>query len=766
MECNIIAKFLLVAQLVFSNSSVSQSQYCGARRDKTNTTTINLLLMVPYADPLNRSSFAFYYDFQGHQMTLIAYLAVKHINNRSDVLKDYTLDFIMSDTGCRAQRDVYSFAKDIVHRDKPLAGIVGPSCDSSATSIVQLTSKEKLPLVSVHWGRYAHFADSTNAFGIIGSLSTVADAYYELIQKNSWKRIALLYREADYGLQILFELRKKFSNLPGFEIAFVSPIYETFLPLEAIRQSFIRVIFIESSPILTRKVLCLAYHLGMIFPNYQWVTQLLYDSDFYEADFYYGGSRYYCSRRDFYTALNGLVNFFIRFKPDAENMSTFSGLSYDQYISEYKAEDELYDCSVRSMYNLTAWSNPVYDAVWALALALNSSLTELDDNNITFTEESRNRQNKITEIIQRHMLGVDFQGITGRIKFESKTGFVNKTIDLYLYNDSGVSKRIAFFRSGELTILPFANPDNFIDSNFPWKRLDTTIAVFFIIIEIAALLLAIPAHVINIVYRNYTTIKASSYRLNQFVFVGCYLVIIGALFYTLSETIKVHTTTQTVLCNIVLWTSNTGLTLILATVCLKTWRLYYIFKKRDVTKINSVLIKDKILAGMIFLLLLVDIFIGVIWSFNDPLKSKEVTFLQKVGVIVTEIKCESKWTEIWLITIVSYKGTIMLSSLTFALLTRKIILKQFETNNIVILVYLLSIISSISVPIYLIIRVINVGITVHFVVISILLDSAVYISLFVLFLPPIIPLFREKYHHYISSDVLKIEGSKTVYTRD
>ena len=712
----IVAKFLLVAQLVLSNISVSESQYCGSvGQDNIDAKTIKFLLMVPYADQMNRSSFAFYYDFQGHQMTPIANLAVKHINNRSDILKDYTLDFIMSDTGCEAQRDVYSFAKDIAHRDKPLVGIVGPSCDSSATSIVQLTTNERISLVSVHWGRFAHFADFINAFGIIGSISTIADTYLELIQKNNWKHIALLYKEADYGLQVLFELREKFRNLSGYEIAFISPIYETFLPLEAIRQSFIRVIFVESSPTLTRKVLCLAYHQGMIFPNYQWVTELLYDSDFYDpADFYYGGSRYHCSSRDFSTALNGLINFFIRLEPDTDtNVSTLSGLSYDQYLTEYRAEDELYECSVRSMYNLTAWASPVYDAVWALALALNSSLTELDDKNITFIKESHNKQNKITEVIQRHMLDVDFQGITGRIRFESKTGFVNKTIDMFQFNDSGVSYRIGFFRSGELTILPL-NFD-FIDSNFPHiiKRLDAITAVFFILIEIAALLLAIPAHVINVVYRNYMTIKASSYRLNQFIFVGCYIVIAGAVFYALSETLKLHTATQTALCNIVLWTSNMGLTLILATVCLKTWRLYYIFKKREVTKINTILIKDKTLAGIIFLLFLIDVLIGVIWSFSDPLKSKEDTFLESTGttgVIVTEIKCESKSTEIWLLTTVSYKGIMMLSSLTFALLTRNVNLKQFETNNIVILVYLLSIISSISVPIYLIIRVIKVGI--------------------------------------------------------
>ena len=33
--------------------------------------------------------------------------------------------------------------------------------------------------------------------------------------------------------------------------------------------------------------------------------------------------------------------------------------------------------------------------------------------------------------------------------------------------------------------------------------------------------------------------------------------------------------------------------------------------------------------------------------------------MENVGVIVAEIKCESKWTEVWLLTSVSYKGVII-----------------------------------------------------------------------------------------------------------
>ena len=165
-------------------------------------------------------------------------------------------------------------------------------------------------------------------------------------------------------------------------------------------------------------------------------------------------------------------------------------------------------CMTLQIGPLQLWCMGIGSCIEQLSCQLNN----LDGKNITLTQKkSRNRQNEITNI-QRHKLDLDFQrDITGRVRFETETRFVNKTIDLYHYNDSGVSKRIGFFRSGELTILSTTNPD-FVDGNFPFiiSCLDTIIAaVFFIIIEIAALLLKISAHVINIMYCNYTTIKAS-----------------------------------------------------------------------------------------------------------------------------------------------------------------------------------------------------------------------------------------------------------------
>ena len=50
--------------------------------------------MLSYPDPLGRESFAASYD-DGHDITPAALLAVDQINNRSDILHNYTLNLVI-----------------------------------------------------------------------------------------------------------------------------------------------------------------------------------------------------------------------------------------------------------------------------------------------------------------------------------------------------------------------------------------------------------------------------------------------------------------------------------------------------------------------------------------------------------------------------------------------------------------------------------------------------------------------------------------------
>ena len=106
--------------------------------------------------------------------------------------------------------------------------------------------------------------------------------------------------------------------------------------------------------------------------------------------------------------------------------------------------------------------------------------------------------------------------------------------------------------------------------------------------------------------------------------------------------------------------------------------MYYIFWRsfKDVTMLKQIILMQ-ILAGII----------SSYVSCWHPLEAKEghIYFFWRVRVlcVVMEIKRDSKWTEVWLLTTVTYKGVIMFSLTFSALLTRSqgiIIIYKSKTN--------------------------------------------------------------------------------------
>ncbi len=93
---------------------------------------------------------------------------------------------------------------------------------------------------------------------------------------------------------------------------------------------------------------------------------------------------------------------------------------------------------------------------------------------------------------------------------------------------------------------------------------------------ITAVLVGI-THVLTVIYRNYSSVKASSPRLNHFVYAGCYAILFSIATYTVTEVFQSGYGVYSALCNSTVWSVSLGLTIILSTVCAKTWRLYDVF---------------------------------------------------------------------------------------------------------------------------------------------------------------------------------------------
>ena len=710
--------------------------------------TVYFALMLAFPDPQGRPSLAGGFD-DGHDLAPAAYLAVEQVNNRSDLLADYDVQLIRMDGGCEVTQRTVTGASELACSCKPIVGIVGPSCERSSRVISQITGAKELSMVSINYGGSQIFADRPFSFGILGSNSITAQAIVEVIKYSNWTKSALLYAEShsELGEKIL-------RTVPtGYEISFASAIYDNYIPLTEVKESFSRVVIILAAPRLLRRTLCLAYHKQLVFPNYQWMFMEAIDSMFTEIAFNYDGRFFECSQSDVGVGLNGSINFFLNSLVENNGVTiTQSGLTPKEYREGYEEQIEKY----AKRFGLTSntfwpseWARGIYDAVWSMAYALNSSLQDLNMN----MTETRTGSNDLAQIIRRHMLTVDIQGVTGRIRFDGKTGFNSDgTINVYQYGQDRMSTKVGQYTKNVFTVLSNTTPV-FINATFDqyYEHVDVIVAVVIMLISITALLLTISAQVVIVCCRNHKSIKAtSSPGLNLLIFVGCYAILLGIVMNTIAETLEdIDSMIKQFLCNIVPWFLSIGATLIMGTICMRTWRLHRIYaNSRKLRRKKMKYMTDKILSGTVITLVTIDIAVCIIWSSVDNYILRRTREIRNFGsneypVIVVSETCYSRYTVYWLSLILIPKGVLVVCSFFLALFTR-IDKKEFQTKNVIIMAYFLAILFGIGTPLYAITHIMGVNISIRVAAFSLLLDATVYICVFALFLPPIYVMFRER----------------------
>ena len=76
--------------------------------------------------------------------------------------------------------------------------IIGPSCGTSAELVGQFTSRDQFSMVTIHYGEQNMLGNRTIfpfAYGILGSNLITIQAFTDLIERNNWTRVILLYSE-------------------------------------------------------------------------------------------------------------------------------------------------------------------------------------------------------------------------------------------------------------------------------------------------------------------------------------------------------------------------------------------------------------------------------------------------------------------------------------------------------------------------------------------------------------------------------------------
>ena len=174
-------------------------------------------------------------------------------------------------------------------------GIVGPRCSDSTKAVASLTRHPEIALLNVHLGSAPELANRTlypYKYGIRPPTSVDVDAVVALFSYNKWTRAAVLYNPdmlVDYNSFVLSQ-----NKIMGIaNLSFVSPASLTYLPLDELRNSYVRVIVSFLRDETLQRVLCLTYYKNKTNPGYQWI--LFEPNNDSNVSFVYQGEQYECS---------------------------------------------------------------------------------------------------------------------------------------------------------------------------------------------------------------------------------------------------------------------------------------------------------------------------------------------------------------------------------------------------------------------------------------------------------------------------------------
>ena len=743
--------FVTVVQLL-AFITVASSKQAGAA-------TINLLSLLPYPDPEGlQPSWT-----EGPSLILAEQLAVDLVNNRTDILPDCRVELITGDSGCNIRtKAALSFIEGALYSVHNVSGIVGPGCSTSAVTVSPLSGQRSTALINVHVAGSLLLENRTTypyAFGTLDSTTAFALAAQKLLVNNKWSRIGVLYDpNRVYYLTTLQYFEQLIECHEHFDCStqFIFAVQDFSIPLDLLRDNYIHIVFLFVGPDFLRKVLCLAFHWKMLPPTYHWVIVSRVVGEITATSFTFNGMEYSCSDVDLRTMTNGSLILHYSLQPFKSSEITDSGVSYTEFLSLYEEAIHEYNSQASEQIEPSFWASAYFDATWALILALNNSREDLRERTGLELWQYKYGHASATDIVRDHLLQLDFNGVSGPIRFKRSTGYVPRIIDIYQVDDMNRMAIVAYYSSESDTIVKIDSGYEFVNNTFRQEVINISVHVaigsIYCLLTFIELVSVFLLHILTLVFHKQKPVKASSPKLSHFAFAGCYVLVVGAVSYIIAETFsgQINPTIKCNLFYVTYFASSTGGTLIFGTVCAHVWRLYriYVHYLRP-----GRLITEKVLIPLILVLFFLNLLLCSLWVGFDRLnptlvRTQEITELQggdslfNIQVFL-EVRCLELHSFNWLIPQLAFNLMVMGIALCLAILTRHIPHKDFKTRRIVLLVYLLSGILVVGFGSSYILQARRAAVLFQFVILSTVHNLVILFTAVFLLAPPVYSVLRE-----------------------
>uniref|UniRef100_A0A4W6BYC8 Gamma-aminobutyric acid type B receptor subunit 1 n=1 Tax=Lates calcarifer TaxID=8187 RepID=A0A4W6BYC8_LATCA len=339
-----------------------------------------------------------------------------------------------------------------------------------------------------------------------------------------------------------------------------------------------------------------------------------------------------------------------------------------------------------------------YDAVWALALALNKTVAPLKAKGRRLEDFNYNNHD-ITSEIYRALNTSSFEGVSGQVVFDAQGSRMAMTLIEQL--QGGSYKKIGYYDSSQ--------------KNLSWFGNDVWIGKM-------------------------DYIQNSQPYLNNMTAVGC-MMALAAVFPLGIDGHHVHRSQFPVVCQFRLWLLGLGFSLAYGSMFTKIWWVHTLFTKKDEKKEKK---KQHLepwkLYATVGVLLAIDFLSLMIWQIVDPLHITVEKFTKEapkedLDVLIQPLleHCSSEKMNTWLGVVYGYKGLLLLLGIFLAYETKSVSTEKINDHRAVgMAIYNVAVLCLITAPVTMIL---SSQQDASFAFASLAIVFSAYITLVVLFVP-------------------------------
>ncbi|KAK0056690.1 gamma-aminobutyric acid type B receptor subunit 2 [Biomphalaria pfeifferi] len=641
---------------------------------------------------------------------LATLLAVEHINKREDILPGYKLQINAHNTNCDVSRGLDAIYKEFYDKNKTSIMTLGGTC-SPVTEVTAQVSNQ-WGLLQVSYSSLSPFLSNSEIFPSFFRVMTpehnLTHGRLKLCKEMGWKKVHIIYENYNV-FSMLNEILKQDLKQEGIDVAnqemFTNDPEESVINL---KKKDARIIIANMYEGKGRKLACSAYNNdkdGTWYKKVVWLFPSFYDRHWMDVNdtacgctpeqirqvigrYFAVSSQTICKQIDYLTE-NGLNP--TQFKEE------FSGTRlYNMLKSEIPKEFEDYYqtfFSDGSVYNEHR-APEAYDAVWAIAMALNNTLTNLTESGDVNGLENFNYHNEtLLKIMRDSMQKVRFNSLSCEFFFNNNGDRI-PGIEIYQFKNDNAS---GFELLGQCHLYGSDGQWNcsLNESKIVWdsgvrpvdetknknvtKNIDVYMRNGFWILASFGMTMSAGLLVFNVCNKCHRIVKMSSPRLNNIILLGCMISY---------STIYIMDVKEEVTCILRTFTVILSFSLSFGALFAKTWRVYEIFTAGHKV-LNTRMLRDSSLFLIVAILVVINSSVLVAWMIISPQMPTFVNIgttpeaTEHANTKFTEQyqKCDSKYRAEFIWALIAIQGVVIIFGTFLAIQTRKVSFPELNDSK-------------------------------------------------------------------------------------